>query len=144
VVTGVADDGSRFPDFSEKQWHRLYQGAVPDKDDEPDSSDDVTDRTKARSCPLLARCRAQEQQRALVDSQVVIMTPQAFVHITPDKWTIEQNLTIPELFQFTMDLVIIDEVDGVQKSLDDIFAPRSGSVHRKLCGKGAVLSSASL
>src|SRR5260370_14259707 len=53
------------------------------------------------------------------------MTPQAFVHVTPDKWTTEHHVTIPELLQYDFDLVIVDEVDSVQKTLDDVFAPRS-------------------
>ena len=45
--------------------------------------------------------------------------------MTPDKWTTERNLTIPELLQHIADLVIVDEVDNVQKTMDEIFAPRS-------------------
>lgn len=119
------DEGWRFPSFSEKPCHRLYQKAPPGDAEVENNPDDVGEVSDARSCPLWAACPAQEQQRSAVGAQVLIMTPQAFVHITPDKWTTEQHLSVPELLQYEFDLVIIDEVDGVQKTLDDTFAPRS-------------------
>lgn len=114
-----------FPGFKEKQCHRLHQKEAPPEDEPEPDPDDVGDVSLARSCPLWAACPAQEQQRSMVDAQVVFMTPQAFVHITPDKWTTERHLSLPELLQFEFDLVVVDEVDGVQKVLDDVFAPRS-------------------
>ena len=125
VIEGAQRDEWRFPDFAEKQCHLIYQKSPPDEDEAGDDPDDVGENAKARSCPLWASCPAQEQQRATVHAQVVIMTPQAFVHIAPDKWTTENHLSIPELVQYAFDLVIVDEVDGVQKALDDVFAPRS-------------------
>lgn len=125
IVEGAPDSRPRYPGFAEKQCHSLKQKAVPAADDEQDDIDDVGDSVHTKSCPLWMRCPAQEQQRDFVDAQVVIMTPQAFVHITPDKWTIDRHVTIPELLQYTVDLVVVDEVDGVQKTFDDIFAPRS-------------------
>jgi len=125
IVEGNERGRWRFPEFPEKQCHRLYQKALPDEGEEVGDPEDVVDNGKAQSCPLWTRCPAQEQQRSSVDAQVVIMTPQAFVHITPDKWTTNNHLSIPELLQYTFDLVIVDEVDGVQKTLDDVFAPRS-------------------
>ena len=125
IVEGSEQGKWRFPEFPEKQCHRLYQKAPPDEDEEASNPDDVGENGRAQSCPLWACCPAQEQQRSSVDAQVVIMTPQAFVHITPDKWTTDNHLSIPELLQYTFDLVIVDEVDGVQKVLDEVFAPRS-------------------
>ena len=125
LLEGGERGRSRFPEFPEKQCHRLYQKIPPDEDQEISDLGNVADSGKAQSCPLWACCPAQEQQRSSVDAQVVIMTPQAFVHITPDQWTTENHFSIPELLQYTFDLVIVDEVDGVQKTLDDVFAPRS-------------------
>jgi hypothetical protein len=125
IATGAANSVGRYPSFQEKPCHRLLQRAAPDPDDIQDNIDDVGDSSRTRSCPLWTRCPAQEQQRDFVDAQVTIMTPHAFVHMTPDKWTIDQHITIPELLQYIADLVIVDEVDGVQKVFDDIFAPRS-------------------
>jgi hypothetical protein len=124
VVRGPAHK-AQFPEFSEKPCHRLIpQRREAERVDDSALDDDLETDAK-RSCPLWAVCPAQEQQRAAVDAQVVALTPQAFVHMTPDKWTSAGHLTLPELFQYEMDLVIIDEVDSVQKTMDDIFAPRS-------------------
>ena len=90
IVEGTKRGRSQFPEFPEKQCHRLHQKTPPDEDEEVSDPDDVADSGKAESCPLWACCPAQEQQRSSVDAQVVIMTPQAFVHITPDKWTTEK------------------------------------------------------
>lgn len=126
VVRGPADNPV-FPEFKEKPCHALFQK----KEDAERATDDETEgdlpdeRSPKRSCPLWAACPAQEQQRAAVDAQVIALTPQAFVHMTPDKWTTASHITLPELFQFEIDLVIVDEVDSVQKTMDDIFAPRS-------------------
>ncbi|MEW6641542.1 MAG: hypothetical protein AB1586_13625 [Pseudomonadota bacterium] len=125
IAEGAVDARARYPKFTEKQCHNLKQRAAPDGGDEQEDIDDVGDNSQTRSCPLWMKCPAQEQQRDFVDAQVTIMTPQAFVHITPDKWTTDRHVTIPELLQYTADLVIVDEVDGVQKVFDDIFAPRS-------------------
>lgn len=115
----------RFPEFKEKPCHRLYQRRE-EADDAVDTEamDDAADGPN-RSCPLWSVCPAQDQQRSAVDAQILALTPQAFVHMTPDKWTSAHHLTLPELFQYEVDLVIVDEVDSVQKTMDDIFAPRS-------------------
>jgi hypothetical protein len=125
IAEGGADARATYPRFVEKQCHSLRQKTAPAGEDEHDDIDDVGDSSSTRSCPLWTKCPAQEQQRDFVDAQVTIMTPQAFVHITPDKWTTDRHVTIPELLQYTADLVIVDEVDGVQKVFDETFAPRS-------------------
>ena len=116
-----------FPTFQEKQCHRLYSRAEDTEvvEDDADEPSEATGDGRATSCPLWTMCPAQAQQRSAVEAQVIIMTPQAFVHMTPDRWTTERSATIPELLQYVVDLVIIDEIDNVQKTMDDIFAPRS-------------------
>jgi hypothetical protein len=84
---------------------------------------DFSSATGRRLCPLFPTCPAQEQQRAAVDAQVIVMTPAAFVYTMPDPWVLKERVTIPELLQYIADLVIIDEVDAVQKEVDEIFAP---------------------
>ncbi|SDE32336.1 pPIWI_RE_Z domain-containing protein [Belnapia rosea] len=120
VVRGRRSD-VWFPSFREKPCHRL-QPAGGDDDDTLDD-DELPGRTK-RSCPLWSRCPAQVQQRTAVDAQVVVMTPAAFVHMTPDRWVSGDLMTVPELMQFGFDVVLVDEVDGFQKTLDGIFSPR--------------------
>ncbi len=125
VVVRGSSQRPAFPTFKEKPCHRIYQrrrDAELADDAEIDDNDDVG---AERSCPLWAQCPAQGQQRSAVTAKVIALTPQAFVHMTPDKWTSARHLTLPELFQHTLDLMIVDEVDSVQKTLDDIFAPRS-------------------
>ena len=120
---GVGDKDRDFPRFSEKPCHHILQSRPKDEKERPAGNpDDVDGRENTRSCPLWATCPAQSQQRTAVDAAVLIMTPTAFVHITPDPWTSTQRLCLPELVQYEFDLVIVDEVDSVQKSLDEIFA----------------------
>lgn len=121
VVRGRRSD-AWFPGFREKPCHRM-QPADGDGDDDTVQDDEVDGRTK-RSCPLWSRCPAQVQQRSAVDAQVVVMTPAAFLHMTPDRWVSTSLMTIPELLQFGFDAVLVDEVDGFQKTLDGIFSPR--------------------
>lgn len=118
VVRGRRSD-AWFPGFREKPCHRLQP-----VDAEADESDDELPGQTKRSCPLWSRCPAQVQQRSAVDAQVVVMTPAAFIHMTPDRWVSENLMTMPELLQFGFDVVLIDEIDGFQKVLDAFFAPR--------------------
>jgi hypothetical protein len=127
IIRG-SQESAGFPNFNEKPCHRIYLKTYPQDssiaNDHPDGSPEVDDE-KSHSCPLWTSCPAQEQQRSAVDAEVLVMTAQAFVHMTPDKWVSDNNITIPELVQFMRDLVIVDEVDGMQKTMDEIFAPRS-------------------
>lgn len=125
LIDGHIEGDWRYPRFPEKPCHRIHQSPPSDDDAHTANPDDVGDRPNKTSCPLWARCPAQSQQRSAVDASVLIMTPAAFVHMTPDPWTSTHRLTLPELLQYEFDLVIVDEVDGVQKTLDDIFAPRA-------------------
>jgi hypothetical protein len=74
-------------------------------------------------CPLFPVCPAHEQERASPQAQVLIMTPAAFAYVAPEPWVLRERMPIAELLQFAVDLVIIDEVDSVQKDLDRRFAP---------------------
>lgn len=125
IVSGHPDGDWLYPGFRDKQCHRLHQSAPPDTADTDHNLDDVSADANGRACPLWSQCPAQAQQRSVVNAQVLVMTPQAFVHITPDKWTTREHLTLAELLQYDFDLVIVDEVDSVQQVLDDAFAPHS-------------------
>lgn len=124
VIQGEADD-AEFPKSKDKPCHKLVQKPERARQVREDYTGEDVEAGPKRDCPLWARCPAQDQQRSAVDAQVVAMTPQAFVHMTPDEWTTPHNATIAELVQCSFDLVIIDEVDSVQRTMDEIFAPPS-------------------
>lgn len=126
VIQGAMRGGNRdFPALDEKPCHTLQPvRSVPD--DGPDGGDpEVDGDDERRSCPLWSRCPLQSQQRDAVTASVLILTPEAFAHMTPDRWVSDRRLTIPELLQFEADVVLVDEVDAVQKRLDAAFAPLS-------------------
>jgi hypothetical protein len=90
--------------LSDKPCHRLI----------PDDGKNQSDRT----CPIIGNCPAHRQQRDLLNAQVVVMTPQALLHMTPDKTVLTERMSFPELFQFTMDVMLVDEADKVQSIFD--------------------------
>ncbi|MDV2858654.1 hypothetical protein [Oceanimonas sp. CAM02] len=120
VVRG--ERSRRFPDFSEKPCHNLRQTTLSDHEKISAVQSQQQD-GKAHSCPLWAQCPAQSQQRDATTAQVLIMTSAAFAYMSPDKWTRAEHLTLPELLQYDIDLVIVDEADAVQANLDNAFVP---------------------
>lgn len=106
------------------------QGTVPSLADKPCHSLDAIGgqrsngtRTKnvldQRTCPLITVCPVHSQQLALPDANVVVITPQALLSMTPDKSIVPEYLSFPELFQYTADVVLIDEADSVQQIFDE-------------------------
>ncbi|MCC2605622.1 hypothetical protein [Planctobacterium marinum] len=87
----------------EKPCHQIYQSAG--------SSNSLT-------CPLIHSCPTHNQQRQLNDARVVVMTPQAFLHMTPDKSHVSESLSFPEFFQYQSDIVLVDEADHVLSTFD--------------------------
>ena len=138
VVVLGREQSSRWPSWREKPCRNILQSRATTQDDEKTNATDLVAHVnndaydlpespgskRRRLCPLFPVCPAQHQQRAAVDAQVILMTPAAFAYMTPDPWVLKERVTIPELFQYIVDLVIVDEVDAVQKELDGIFAPR--------------------
>lgn len=137
VVVFGRERTSRWPNWREKPCRNIVpvraavdDGAVAAGFGErpvPDDGYDLPDPSNVkgrRLCPLFPVCPAQEQQRAAVEAQVIVMTPAAFAYTMPDPWVLKERITIPELLQYIADLVIIDEVDVAQKELDGLFAPR--------------------
>ncbi len=123
LIQGDADGGP-FPLFAEKPCHKIKQ-SVARNTPRPSSRPGArgADEGAERSCPFWPACPAQGQQRAAVAARVLIMTPQAFLYVMPDQWTLEEQISLPELLQYTVDLVICDEVDAVQQTLDAAFVP---------------------
>jgi hypothetical protein len=127
VIQGVMRGGNRdFPALDEKPCHTLQPVRAPSDEDTPEEVEPNVDGGGGwRSCPFWSRCPLQSQQRDAVKASVLILTPEAFAHMTPDRWVSDRRLTIPELLQFESDIVLVDEVDAVQKRLDGAFAPLS-------------------
>lgn len=127
VVQGIVRGGNRdFPALDEKPCHALQPVHAPPEEGERKHDGPVDDDAdERRSCPLWSRCPLQSQQRDAVKASVLILTPEAFAHMAPDRWVSGRRITIPELLQFEADVVLVDEVDAVQKRLDGVFAPLS-------------------
>src|SRR5216683_2119098 len=138
VVVLGREQSSHWPSWREKPCRNILPSQATNQDDGKTNAtelaagvnDDAYDlpepqgNRRHRLCPLFPVCPAQQQQRTAVDAQVILMTPAAFAYMTPDPWLLKERVTIPELLQYVVDLVIVDEVDAVQKELDGIFAPR--------------------
>ncbi|HEX6706078.1 MAG TPA: hypothetical protein VF169_15055 [Albitalea sp.] len=71
------------------------------------------------TCPLIAKCPVHSQQRALPQARVIVMTPQALLNMSADKFVLGEHMSFPELFQYQADVVLIDEADSVQQVFDD-------------------------
>lgn len=119
-VTGIDHGTLRFPLMSEKPCHSIEQEASSRI--AQDEQEETSTAPAKRSCPLYSKCPAQSQQRNAVDAQVLIMTAPAFLMMNPDRHVLSSSMSFPELAQFTRDLVIVDEADEVQRSLDEHFA----------------------
>ncbi|MBX3585876.1 MAG: hypothetical protein KF796_04465 [Ramlibacter sp.] len=89
-------------DFSQRPCHRLDQGTTK----------------KSLTCPLITQCPSHAGQQNLADSQVVVMTAQAMLWMTPDKTVLSEQMSFPELFQFMLDVLLVDEADSVQTVFD--------------------------
>ncbi|MEE7462088.1 hypothetical protein MFUR16E_12690 [Methylobacterium fujisawaense] len=127
VIQGTVRGGNRdFPAIDEKSCHGLQPVHAPPEDCGNDDDEPLEDDgDERRSCPLWSCCPLQSQQRDAVKASVLILTPEAFSHMAPDRWVSDRRITIPELLQFEADVVLIDEVDAVQKRLDGAFSPLS-------------------
>lgn len=101
------------PSLREKPCHKLISPKSPGRSDTAKDSKDF------RTCPLISVCPVHSQQLALADASVVVMTPQALLSMAPDKSVLTEHMSFPELFQYTADVVLIDEADSVQQTFDD-------------------------
>lgn len=137
VVVFGREQSSRWPSWREKPCRNILPSRAGQDDGRMVATELAADvhnqgydlpepraNNRRSLCPLFPVCPAQQQQRDAVDARVILMTPAAFAYMTPDPWVLKERVTIPELLQFVVDLVIVDEVDAVQKELDGIFAPR--------------------
>ncbi|MGG6295186.1 hypothetical protein ACQ4M4_12410 [Leptolyngbya sp. AN02str] len=75
------------------------------------------------ACSLYSVCPYHHKDIALVDAQIWITTPGGLVYSRVPAQINSESLTYYELIHRCCDLVIIDEVDQVQKNLDTQFCP---------------------
>lgn len=123
AVTGVDHGELRFPLMSEKACHQIEQEtSTNERREKPDDLGPPSRQKPKRSCPLFSGCPAQSQQRTAVNAQVIVMTAPAFLMMRPDINVLSESMSFPELVQFNRDLVIVDEADAVQRTLDEHFA----------------------
>ncbi|WP_152528834.1 hypothetical protein [Rhodoferax saidenbachensis] len=115
ISRGEMDGETTFvPTLREKPCHRLV---APQKSKR--SKTETLDTRDLRSCPLISMCPVHAQQMSLSDASVIVMTSQALLSMSPDKSVVEEHMSFPELFQYTADVVLIDEADSVQQTFDD-------------------------
>ncbi len=72
-----------------------------------------------KACPFHSICPAYAQERATLDADVVVITAQALNSMRPSPFYYPKCSTVVEWITEYIDVVIVDEVDGVQKILDD-------------------------
>jgi hypothetical protein len=80
------------------------------------------------ACPLFTACPYQQAQRDLVNAPIWIATPESLIYssasslLAPPDFPGDDPLYFARLAYHRSDLIIIDEVDSIQKRLDDIFS----------------------
>ncbi|MCE6998596.1 hypothetical protein LZG04_27910 [Saccharothrix sp. S26] len=86
-----------------------------------------------RACPFWSACPRHHSARELVEADVWVATPQSLV-LTAVPWPQNaERIRFMELACRRSDIVVVDEVDRVQITLDSQFAPMA-----TLVGRGAV------
>lgn len=75
--------------------------------------------TAPKACPFHSICPSFAQERATLDADVVVITAQALNSMRPSPFYYPQCGTVIEWITEYIDVVIADEVDGVQQILDE-------------------------
>ncbi|MGX7824634.1 hypothetical protein ACTG9Q_06040 [Actinokineospora sp. 24-640] len=86
-----------------------------------------------RGCPFWSACPRHHSAQELVDADVWVATPQSLVQASPPWPQNAERVRFLELACRRSDLVVVDEVDRVQITLDTMFARTT-----TLVGRGAV------
>lgn len=80
------------------------------------------------ACPLYSLCPAHYKYQKLLDADIWIGTPEAFAKSSsPYQWDSKERSFL-ELGVLWGDVIIIDEVDNIQKRLDQLFIDKLGIV----------------
>ncbi|MCW5318654.1 hypothetical protein GTQ43_34750 [Nostoc sp. KVJ3] len=89
------------------------------KKQEKNSSDKVT----YHSCPFLPICPVHQANRDLINASVWVATSAAFIYTAMPPELVGTEMRVLEAAYHYCSLLIVDEVDRVQVSIEDDFAP---------------------
>lgn len=81
------------------------------------------------TCPYWENCGAMLRQRELINADIIVTTPHSLVKGILPKFIDIYQRSIYEIFYDVLDLVIVDEADGIQSILDSQFMPNSSLNH---------------
>lgn len=74
-------------------------------------------------CPYSNMCGHMERIRRLKDAQVIVTTPHSLIKASIPKFIDKFDRSIYEMFYDLLDMIIVDEADGVQSILDGQLMP---------------------
>jgi hypothetical protein len=83
---------------------------------------DENDETKL--CPLYGSCGYFKRFLELPDAEVWVATPYSLINTTIPKMIDPYERTFYEVFHDLLDIVLVDEADGVQRTFDSLFLNR--------------------
>lgn len=116
ILSGLLNEGS-IP-AGQEPCHSLVS---PEdlKKHEKNSSNKVT----YYSCPFIPICPVHQANRDLINASVWVATSAAFIYTTMPPELVGTEMRVLEATYHYCSLLIVDEVDRVQVSLEDDFAP---------------------
>lgn len=76
-------------------------------------------------CPYWEHCGGVLRQRELIGAEVMVTTPHSLVKGLLPEFIDRYQRSIYEIFYDLLDLIIVDEADGIQSILDSQFMPSS-------------------
>lgn len=77
------------------------------------------------TCPYWEHCGAMLRQREVIGAEVIVTTPHNLVKGILPEFIDKYQRSIYEVFYDVLDLVIVDEADGIQSTLDSQLMPSS-------------------
>lgn len=81
------------------------------------------------TCPYWEHCGGMLRQRKLIEADVMVTTPHSLVKGLLPEFIDRYQRSIYELFYDILDLIIVDEADGIQSILDSQLMPSSNLNH---------------
>lgn len=132
VSSGIDDPirlfSERIDDLSSLSSHCLLRSKMEIPEEQPNPCESLLKDDKRYICPLYHRCTAHHQYWKMVDADIWIGTPEAFVLASaPYVWDCYER-SFFELAILWADLIVIDEVDNMQMRLDSIYIDDIGLV----------------